>query len=192
MSERAKLEEERVQEAIRLLNVNPGWKIPRAAKEARAIERRVRDRIKGIPPSNTRGGHNKKLGEVEDDALKSHIEMCKATGRAANEEHILASANSILRCNGARDEEGLLVTVSKRWVKRWIKRNQEWLIKIKEKPLSAKRHESHKKEDIDGHFKEFKRCKTKWGILDEDTVDLLLCQRDPRIYMWMTPKTESW
>jgi hypothetical protein len=34
--------------------------------------------------------------------------------------------------------------------------------------MDAKRRVAHIKEAMEGHFKEFKRCKEKWGILHED------------------------
>jgi hypothetical protein len=99
MPKRSDFEEERVQEAIRLLKENPTWKIPRAAKEARAIERRVRDRIKGVPPSLSRGGQNKKLMDVGDIALKRHIYMCYDIGRSASIDHIPALLSEIMLSN---------------------------------------------------------------------------------------------
>jgi hypothetical protein len=81
---------------------------------SRAVYSRVTRRLQGIPASHTRGGHNKKLVVPQTEALKDHIEMCYTMGRSANIKVVVASTNSILRCDGSMD------TVSRRWAKQWI------------------------------------------------------------------------
>jgi len=155
-------EEIKVQKALELLKNNPGMTRREACHISRAAYGRVTRRLQGIRGSHTRGGHNKKLAVPQSEALKDHIEMCYAMGRSANIEVVVASANSILRCDGSMD------TVSRRWAKGWIKQNHEFIYTLREKPLSAKRRATHIREDIEAHFKEFDRCKRKWGILDDD------------------------
>jgi len=58
-----------------------------------------------------RGGHNKKLVVPQSEALKDYIKMCYTMGRSANIEVVVASANSILRCDGS------MAIVSRRWAK---------------------------------------------------------------------------
>ena len=53
-------------------------------------------------------------------------------------------------------------------MKKWLSRNSEWLKTLCETPLFAARQGSHNKEEVEGHFKDFKRCREKWNILDED------------------------
>ena len=105
-------EEEKVRKALDLLKNNPGMSRREACHEARVIYSRVTRRLKGIPSSSTRGGHNKKLQGPQSEALKDHIFMCYAMGRSASIDIVVASANSILRCDGS-DE-----TVLRRWAKR--------------------------------------------------------------------------
>ena len=42
---------------------------------------------------------------------------------------------------------------------------------MRSKPLDTKRRAAHQKKQIEDHFKDFKRCKDHWGILDEDTYN---------------------
>ncbi len=66
-------EEEKVQLAIKLLAQNPSLKIAQAARTTRAPYNRLRGRLAGKPPSSSRGGHNKKLSTIEDNALKDYL-----------------------------------------------------------------------------------------------------------------------
>jgi hypothetical protein len=84
-------------------------------------------------------------------------------GRSASIENAVAACNSILRAEGREDE-----SVSRRWIKAWLSRNHEWLKTLREKPISAARLGAHNREEVEGHFKDFKRCKEKWAVVDED------------------------
>jgi hypothetical protein len=64
-----KHEEDKVQKALALIRENPEIKIKEAARQTRAEYHRVLRRLKGIPRSSSRGGHNKKLNEPESRAL---------------------------------------------------------------------------------------------------------------------------
>jgi hypothetical protein len=149
-------EERKVQQAMALLKNNPKMKAKKAAAEMRASYLRLLRRLKGIARSSSRGGHNKKLTEVNDNVLKDYLLMCHGMGRAVNVEHTIAACNSILRAEGRVEE-----TVSRRWVKKWLSRNSEWLKTLRETPLSAARRGSHNKEEVEGHFTDFKRCREK-------------------------------
>ena len=48
----------------------------------RASYERVRRRIKGIPRSSSRGGHNKKLNTPSLSALKDYLLICHSLGRS--------------------------------------------------------------------------------------------------------------
>jgi hypothetical protein len=79
---------------------NPKIKAAKAVSKTRASCHRVLRRLKGIPPSSSRGGHNKKLAEPENYALREHLLMCYSMGKSAAVDNVIASANSILRCLG--------------------------------------------------------------------------------------------
>ncbi len=63
MSFSAVFEENKVQNALRLLREDSSMTIADAAREARASYWRVYRRVQGGAPSNSRGGHNQKLKE---------------------------------------------------------------------------------------------------------------------------------
>jgi hypothetical protein len=107
-------EEIKVQKALELLKNNPGITRKEACHILRATYGRVTRWLQGIRALHTRGGHNKKLIVPQSEALKDYIEMCYAIGRSANIEVVVASANSILRCNGS------MAIVLRRWAKQWI------------------------------------------------------------------------
>jgi hypothetical protein len=146
---------EKVESALSLLKSNPGMTRREACHHTHAAYKRVTRRIHGISPSNTCGGHNKKLQVPQTEALKDYITMCYDMGLSANIEAIVASTNSILRCDGSLD------IVSHRWAKSWIQQNNEFIHTLKEKPLSVKHHVSYIQEDIEEHFRLFAQSKRK-------------------------------
>lgn len=79
--------------------------------------------------------------------------MCYSIGRGANIENTAAIVRSILRYQNS-DTIAL-----RRWAKDWLTRNHQWVKTICSKPLEAKCRASHIEEDMEGHFKEYKRCK---------------------------------
>jgi len=153
MSSDAVHEETKIEHAMALLQKHPEMKAAKAARKTRASYPRLIRRLKGVPPSNSRGGHNKKLAGPQTWALKDHLLMCHALGRSTAIDHIIASANSILRCDGSD------TTVSRRWAKRWLDREKAFVKTLRSKPFSALRRAAHKKEDIEAHFKDYDRCK---------------------------------
>ena len=76
MFSNAQFEEDKVQNALSIIQANPGIKIKEACRQTRASYDRVRRRLWDISPSNTRERHNKKLKEPESKALKDYITMC--------------------------------------------------------------------------------------------------------------------
>jgi agmatine/peptidylarginine deiminase len=91
----------KVQKALELLKNNPRITQKKAYHILRAVYGRVTRRLQGIQASHTRGGYNKKLIVPQSEALKDYIEIYYAIGRSTNIEVVVASANSILRCNGS-------------------------------------------------------------------------------------------
>jgi hypothetical protein len=57
MSSNAVHEESKIQDAIAPLQKHPKMKASEAARETRASYSRLLRRLKGVPPSNSRGGH---------------------------------------------------------------------------------------------------------------------------------------
>ena len=156
--------EARITAAIAAMDANPRLKASVAARQFGVPYHLLLRRRAGVPPSSSRGGHNKKLNSVQDMALRDYICMLYHCGTPANTEVIVLAANRLLYYSTGDPKE----TVSIRWTKAWIKRNSDYIDTLKSKPLSAKRLASHIVEDIEGYFKAFKKCKDYWGIQDED------------------------
>ena len=93
-------EEEKVQAAMALLRRKPYMKAAAAARQTRCSYERLRRRLKGVPPSSSRGGHNKKLGIVEDNVLKDYLFMCYNLGHSTSVDNVVATGNLILRTKG--------------------------------------------------------------------------------------------
>ena len=89
-------EEEKVQIAIDLLRKNPSWKMAKAVCTACTSYERVRRRIREIPCSLSRGGHNKKLNTPSLSALKDYLLMLHGMGRPCSIDATITAANSIL------------------------------------------------------------------------------------------------
>ena len=47
-------------------------------------------------------------------------------------------------------------------------RHTEFFKTLKTKPMHVKRLAAHVVEDVNDHFVDFRRCKDKWGIHDDD------------------------
>jgi hypothetical protein len=151
-----------IQKASKAMDEDPTLTGVAAATHYRANYQRLMARRRGRPPSNSRGGHNKKLSTPQDSALKDYLLLLYHAGTPANLEQVILAANRLLFYAGSTD------TVSRRWAKRWLDRQSEFFKTIKSKPMAAKRLASHVVEDVQLHFREFERCKNKWGILDND------------------------
>jgi hypothetical protein len=158
----AQMEEDALADAIHYSSLNPHLKLTQVAKEKGVKYHKLCARKLGQPPSHTRGGQNKKLSEPQDNALQDYLLLLYHAGTPANLEVLILSANRLLYYSGQSE------TVSWRWAKRWVTRNKEYWKTVKSKPIAVKRGAAHVKEDIEAHFKEFDRCKKKWGIHNDD------------------------
>lgn len=156
--------EAKVAAASTAMDADPRLKAAEAARQFGAPYYRLIGRRKGVPPSNSRGGHNKKLSIVQDQALRDYIFMLHSCGTPANQDTVKLAANRLLYYNSGNLES----SVSTRWTKNWIKRQASYLKTLRTKPLAAKRLDAHIVEDIEEHFKAYKKCRDYWKIQDED------------------------
>ena len=147
--------EARVDAAMAAMDTNPQLKAKDAARQHNAPYQRLLRCRRGIPPSNTCGGHNKKLNSVQDSALRDYIFMLYSCRTPANTDEVVLAANRLLYYSTGNPKE----TVSVRWTKAWIKRQSDYIETLKSKPLSAKRLALYIVEDIEGYFKAFKKYK---------------------------------
>ena len=101
-------EEKKVQDALALISQNPKMSAAEAARRTRASYSRVWRRMKGVPRSSSRGGHNKKLDEPETIALREYLLMYYRIRRLASIDNTITIANSILCYQG-------LEAIASRW-----------------------------------------------------------------------------
>ena len=156
--------EEAIAKASKAMDRDPKLKGTKAAVQYGAPYHQLMARRQGRPASNTRGGHNKKLSAPEDLALKDYIFMLYSAGTSANTNEIQTAASRLLYYVSGNAK----ASISRRWTKRWIIRNHNFLKTLKTKPISAKRLGIYIVEDIEAHFAEFSRCKKHWEIKDDN------------------------
>jgi hypothetical protein len=88
--------------------------------------------------------------------------MLHYAGTSANLEALVLAANRVLFYSGSTS------TVLQRWAKRWMIRHAEFLKTLKTKPMHVKRLAAYVVEDVNDHFADFRQCKDKWGIHNND------------------------
>jgi hypothetical protein len=99
-------------------------------------------RRRGRSASYTRGGHNKKLSEPQNSALKDYLLMLYHAGTPATLEEVVLASNRLLWYSGSME------TVSRRWAPRWLTQEAEFFKTIKSKPIASKRLALHIIEDV--------------------------------------------
>ena len=88
--------ESKITAASAAMDTNPCLKASDAARQFNAPYYRLLRRRRGIPPSHTRGGHNKKLSAVQDQALRDYIVMLYNCEMSTNREAIQRATNRLL------------------------------------------------------------------------------------------------
>src|SRR5450755_3193756 len=151
-------EENRLQEAIRYMERNPGLKTSNVAKQFKVSNLKLWRRMRGTRPISANGGHNQALTCAEDEALKQYLDFLISIGHQAGKKHIFLGANSVLRAAGKARR------VDAQWAKRWFQRNREWYKTIRGRTLAVERRECHTPEDVVHHFEDFQEACSKWGI----------------------------
>jgi hypothetical protein len=100
--------ENAIQMASAAMDADPHLKGTDAAKKYGAIYQRLMARRRGRPASNTRGGHNKKLENLQDHIVQDYLLMLYHAGTSANLE-ALCNGCVLLRPKGRHTEVGILL-----------------------------------------------------------------------------------
>src|SRR5438876_7698981 len=85
-----------IQMASAAIDADPTLKGTDTAKQYNAIYSRLMARRRGRPPSSARGGHNQKLQDPQNHAVKDYLTMLHYAGTSANLEALVLSANQVL------------------------------------------------------------------------------------------------
>lgn len=89
-------------------------------------------------------------------------------GHQATIKHIRIAANTIVKAENPEREKWL----NSQWARQWFTRNKAWYKTIRAKTLSFERKNSHKKEDIEQHFKDFEEAIIKYRIDPNDLYNM--------------------
>ena len=87
--------------ASAVMDLDPTLKGTVAAKKYSANYRRLMARRRDRPPSNSRGGHNRKLSEPQDHALKDYLLLLHGLGTSPNREVLITASNRVLYYSGS-------------------------------------------------------------------------------------------
>ena len=101
--------EARIDAASAAMDANPNLKASVAARQFSAPYQTLLRRRAGMPPSNSRGGYNKKLNSVQDSALRDYIFMLYSRGTTANTEEVLLAANRLLYYSTSDSEKAVSI-----------------------------------------------------------------------------------
>jgi hypothetical protein len=85
-----------IQMASAAMDAGPTLKGANAAKQYNAIYSRLMAQRRGRPASSTRGGHNEKLQDPQNYAIKDYLTMIHYASTSANLKALVLSANQVL------------------------------------------------------------------------------------------------
>ncbi|KAI0991782.1 hypothetical protein K3495_g16405 [Podosphaera aphanis] len=128
---------ETIQNALRYMKENPNAKIAQVARQFKYQYQLLYNRSRGIKLSSSRGGHNKKLSEPDDQALQDYLLLLHYAGTPANLLELEKAANRLLFSKGKGE------IVSARWSARRMKYHAGFWKQLRAKPMAAKRKEAH-------------------------------------------------
>ncbi|KAI0995404.1 hypothetical protein K3495_g12775 [Podosphaera aphanis] len=141
---------------------NPNAKTAQVARQCKCQYSLLYNRSRGIKTSSSRGGHNRKLSEPEDQALQDYLLLLHYAGTPTNLLELEKAANRLLFFKGKGE------IVSARWSARWMKHHPGFSKQLRAKLMATKRREAHLKEDIEHLFAEFARCVDMFGFQADD------------------------
>ena len=136
--------EDRITRASEAIDNDPTLKGTKAAAKFQAPYDRLIAWRRGRPASYTRGRHNKKLSTPQDSSLKDYCLMLYVSRCNPNLDVIQTSATRLVYYEAGDTDLSVLC----RWTKAWIARNSDWLKRIREKLMSAKRLSAYIVEDV--------------------------------------------
>ena len=160
-------EEKRLKICLAIINENPRIKLAGLARSNRVSYDKLRRRIRAIPDTRSKGGHNTRLTDIQDKALKRYINYLIRNGQPPVKRGLRDAANRILEAAGDTGKH-----VSANWATRWLSRNIEWLKTIRAKTLAAERKVVHDKEDFERHFYDFQYAIQDFGVSQEDVYNM--------------------
>jgi len=154
--------EDRIQQAIKYLQENPGASLAKAVREFAVPRGRLRYRAEGRPPRKGIRAANTRLTVAEEAAVCRYIDRLDHINLAVRAEFITDAANAILR-ERSRDPEA---HVGCRWTTRFIKRHH--YSKRLQKTLNSNRAASEDLNTVKEYFEKLQQVIHEQGIVAND------------------------
>ena len=155
--------EGRMADAIRFYHENPHLKKTKVATQFLVSYNQFRARLQGRAAQNSKGGHNKRLGEIQEASLMDYVKYLIDLKQYPTISQVWSAAQFILARSGDHGKP-----ISLAWAKRWLERQKHSIKTLKSKTLASERKEMHDEDVFKTHFEGFQYAKGKFGILDED------------------------
>ena len=137
MASEAQLIEDKVLKAVGAYESGDYPTIKAAADDINAPVQRVSRRLRGIPSTISKGGHNIRLSETQESALYTLIKRYDDLGLPMRVPAITAAANSILRRASKLSTPPAILGPD--WTRRFLVRHPKFIRK-KRKPMDINRY----------------------------------------------------
>jgi hypothetical protein len=121
MPKQHEIDEARVQDALRELELHPDIPVRTAANKHGAKYKRVLARRKGVQSKAVRPGSNRKLNDFEEQLLLQYIDRMERIGTATLLSQVHDAAMRIIALHTPPGQ--IPLTIRRDWTKRFVKRN---------------------------------------------------------------------
>ena len=158
--------EARTQEALAYLRVFPEAKIRHVAREFGVSRDRLRRRMQGIGPLESRLVTNTKLTAPEEVALCRYIDRLDAINLAVKPVFVTDAANYVLACRASPAKQHDPPVVGNNWTTRFLKRHGYH--KRHQRKLQKDRSEAEKPDVVADYFAKLHAIIQEHGIVPED------------------------
>ena len=162
-------EEQQIREALEDLACQERPNIAQTARVYMISEKKLRNRVKGVPSRLNNSNASKWLTNEQEYALQAILNRLDASGFPPRIRMLTSIANSLLR--RAHQGEDPPPTVSHMWAPRWLAKHPEWNVG-KGKPLATDRKNAHEPEELQKWFDLYKSTKEEYGIHDHDVANV--------------------
>lgn len=157
-------EEERLRQGVAIYQATPHVKVATIARQVCVPAWKLRARLRGVPPSNTKGGQNKALTSAQEQSLGDFIRFLISCGHQATPDSVVVGANTVLLLSHSTR------LVDRQWGTRWLKRNP--FKTLRAKTLAQERKLSHSRKDLEAHFDGFRKACEQYGVCEKDIYNM--------------------
>jgi hypothetical protein len=158
--------ESRIQEALQYLEENPDAKVATVAREFGVPRTRLRRRLQGVGPLDSRPPTNTRLTDPEEAALCRYVDRLDRINLAVRPAFITDAANHILASRASQSEQDSPPTVGQNWTSRFIQRHE--YLKQTQKKLNSNRQRAENPAVVAEYFEKLYDTLEEYGIVQED------------------------